>query len=429
MSLELLATVVVFTVLLISRTPVAFAILTAVATYFVMTPGPVIVFPQRVIASISTFPVLALPFFVLAGTAMARGGIAQRLLDLAEGMVGHFRGGLGQVNVLNSLFIGGMSGSAKADAAIDAKLLVPVMVRHGYSLGFSSALSAASGVLSPLLPPSIGLILYGLLAGVSVGRLFLAGILPALLVAAGLMIAVRIIAGRRGYGTVRESRLPLRAMGSRLKAAWLALLMPVGIIVGLRVGVFTPTELGALVAIYALLVGMFAYKEIRWRDLPSLLKEAALISASILIIIAAAGALGYVLTAERVPERLAALATSSFENPLVILLVINLLMLILGLFMESTSLLVIVTPVLAPVVIELGIDPVHFGVLLVFNLVIGGLTPPVGGNMYTVCAITGCPLDTFSREVLPFLGVLVAVLATITVVPLVTLFLPSLLMG
>jgi tripartite ATP-independent transporter DctM subunit len=273
------------------------------------------------------------------------------------------------------------------------------------------------------------LILYGLLAGVSVGRLFLAGILPALLVAAGLMIAVRIIAGRRGYGTVRDKRLPWRAVRVRFRAAWLALLMPVGIIVGLRVGVFTPTELGALVAIYALLVGMFAYKEIRWRDLPSLLKEAALISASILLIIAAAGALGYVLTAERVPARLAEVVTSSFQNPLAILVVINVLVLVLGLFMESTSLLVIITPVLAPVAIELGIDPVHFGVLLVFNLVIGGLTPPVGGNMYTVCAVTGCSVDTFSREVLPFLGVLVAVLALITVAPIITLLLPSLLMG
>lgn len=425
--MELLLMVIVFVALIAIRVPVAIAILGGVAAYFLATPGPDAIFAQRIIASLSSFPVLAVPFFVLAGTAMARGGMAMRLIDLADALVGHTRGGLAQVNVVNSLFIGGMSGSAKADSAIDSKILVPVMVRHGYSLGFASALTAASSVISPLLPPSIGLILYGLLAGVSIGKLFIAGIVPAFIVAVALMIFVRIRSAQRGYGTVRDKRMPAREVLLKVRKSWLALLMPIGIIVGLRLGIFTPTELGALMAVYALAVGLLVYKEIKWRDLGKLFTESALLSAGILIIIAAAGSLGYVLTFERIPHELAGALTGAISQPWIALIVINLALLALGMLMESTSLLVIVTPVLAPVVVAMGVDPVQFGVVLCFNMVIGGITPPIGGNMYTVAAITGVSIAEFTKEILPFVAVLLVVLAAIMFIPPLTLALPSIL--
>ena len=428
MTIELVAMAAVFVVLMVIRVPVAFAIMGAVATYFLATPGPDAIFPQRMVASLGSFPVLAVPFFVLAGTAMARGGMAMRLIGLADALVGHVRGGLGQVNVLNSLFIGGMSGSAKADSAIDARILVPVMVKHGYSLGFSSALTAASSIISPLLPPSIALILYGLLAGVSIGQLFIAGIIPAIIVAIALMILVRVKAGRHNYGAVRLQRMPIRQVLVKVRESWLALLMPVGIIAGLRLGVFTPTELGAVIAVYALVVGLFVYKEIKWRDLGKLFTEAALLSAGILVIIAAAGALGYVLTFERIPQQLALSLTSVIDEPWIALIVINVALLLLGMVMESTSLLIIVTPVLAPVVITMGIDPVQFGVVLALNMVIGGITPPIGGNMFTVCAITGCSIAEFTKEIMVFIAVLVGILAAVSFIPALTLALPAILL-
>lgn len=425
----LLVLAMVFVVLMLLRVPIAFAIMGAVASYFLLTPGPNEIFAQRLIASLSSFPVLAIPFFVLAGSAMARGGLAMRLIDLADSMVGHMRGGLGQVTVLNSLFIGGMSGSAKADSAIDSKILVPVMVKHGYGLGFASALVASSSIVSPLLPPSIGLILYGLLADVSIGKLFIAGIVPGFLVAVVLMLLVRFQATRRNFGTVREHRLPVKDVLRNVRKSSLALLIPVGIVVGLRLGVFTPTELGAIVAVYSLIISLFVYKELKWRDLGKVFIESALLSAAVLIIIGAAGGLGYVLTFEQIPLRMAETLGGMFSEPIVALLVINVVLLMLGTVMESTSLLVIVTPVLAPVVIAMGVDPVQFGVILVFNMTIGGITPPVGGNMFTVAAITGVSISEFAREVVPFLIVLIIVLLLLTFIPILTTGLPAILVA
>lgn len=414
---------------LILGAPIAFALLGAALLYFIVSPTPAVIVVQRLVSGVESFPLLAVPLFVLTGTAMARGGIAQRLLDFADGLVGHLRGGLGQVNVFNSLLMGGMSGSANADAAIDAKVLVPVMVRKGYGRDFASALSAASGVISPIIPPGIGLIIYGLIAQVSVGRLFIAGIVPGLMLTIALMIAVRIVAGKRGYGAERERIVPLPELWRRGRRAIWALLMPVLLIVGLRIGVFTPTELGAIAAAYALFVSVVVYREIPLRDIPIVFREAALTSAVVMLIVGAAAAFGGVVTLERVPQALVDALLLVSDNPLVLLLVINLGLLLLGTVMEGTSVLVILTPILAPIGVTLGVDPVQMGVVVVLNLTIGALTPPVGTVLYTVCSITGSTVRNYTKEVWPFLVALIAVLLLITYVPAFTLTLPGLVYG
>lgn len=405
--------------------PVAFALLIGVYGYFVISPIPDGIFIQRAMSGVTSFPLLAVPLFVLAGTAMAKGGIARRLLLLAGLLVGNARGALAQINVLNSFFMGGISGSANADAAIDAKILVPIMIRNGYSRGFASALSAATGMIAPVLPPSIGLIIYGLLAEVSVGRLFMAGIVPGIIMALALTTTVRILSVRRNYSRLRNHPVKPRELLLAIREAIWALLLPVFILVGLRIGVFTPTELGAFLAAYALIISVFIYREIKPSQIIGVLKDAALTSALIMMIVAAGSTLSYVLTWERLPQTIIAFLTSLTDNSVVLMLLINLVLLIMGMFMESVALLVIITPMLVPLMNHLNIDLIHFGIVLVVNLTIGGMTPPIGTVMYTVCSITRSSVSEFTREGLPLLLTLFIVLMLLTFLPALSLFLPN----
>lgn len=409
--------------------PIAFMLMGVALIYFLTDSVPDEIVVQRLVSGVEPFPLLAVPLFVLAGTLMAHGGIATRLLDFADGLVGHFKGGLGQVNVVNSVMMGGMSGSANADAAVDAKILVPVMIRKGYSRDFSSALSASSGIISPLIPPGIGLIMYGILAQVSIGQLFAAGIVPGLMIAVALMIVVRIVAGKRKYGGERTRILAVRELLRLAKRGFWALMMPVLLIVGLRIGVFTPTELGAIAAVYALIVGVVFYREIPIKQLPSIFREAVLTSAVVMLIVGAAAAFSAVLIRERIPQMLVEGLLSITDNPLILLLVINVGLLVLGTVMEGTALLVILAPILAPVGVALGVDPVQFGIIIVLNLTIGGLTPPIGTIMFTVSSITGTTVKGYTREIWPMLLAVIIVLLLITYVPAFTLALTNLLYG
>ena len=410
--------------------PIAFTLGLASAIFYLTVPGVSPAFlVQRMVASTESFPLLAVPFFIFAGAVMTQGGISHRVLGLADALVGHRVGGLAQVNVLNSVFIGGMSGSGNADAAIDSKTLVPIMVRKGYGKPFSAAVTAASGVIAPIIPPGIGMLIYGFIADVSVGRLFIGGIVPGLLIALGLMSVVHIISKRRGYGRERSRRAPFRELLRHARAAAWALFLPALILGGLRFGAFTPTEAGAVAAAYAVFVGVFVYREIRWRHLGPIISESLAATAVVMLILGAANALMWVLTWERVPVKMAQTLFAVSDNPYVLLLLINVLLLFLGCVMEGTALLIIVTPILVPVITKLGVDPVHFGLIVVLNLTIGAVTPPVGTILYTVCSIVGLTIEEFTREILPFLVALVAVLLVVTYVPPVVLWLPNLVMG
>lgn len=415
--------------LLATGMPVAFAILLPTLGYFLISTLPEVIFVQRVVSSIEPFPLLAVPFFILAGTIMFHGGVAVRILRLANVLVGHFTGGLAQVTVLNGTMLAAMSGSANADTAIASRTLAPLLIRAGYSRGLSTVLAAVSGVLAPIIPPSIGLILYGLLADVSVGRLFMAGILPGVLIMAGLMVVNTIIARRRGYRGAREAAPSFAEVVRQFRESFWALLLPVIIIVGLRIGVFTPTELGAIVVAYCLFLGMVVYREIRLRDLLPIFREAVVITSVVMLILGAGGAFNFVLVWEGIPQVVASAITALTTNPLLVLLLINILLLVLGMFMESASLLIILTPILAPLAQQLGIDPVHFGIIMVLNLTIGGLTPPVGTLMYVACSIVPCPVSEYVREFWPYLLALIVTLLVISYVPQVSLFLPDLLLG
>ncbi len=410
--------------------PVAFTIMASSFVYFLWAPDvPTGVFIQRLVAGLDSFPLLAIPFFVLTGTAMARGGIAARIFGLADALVGHMKGGLAQINVVNSLFIGGMCGSANADAAIDAKTIVPIMARHGYSRGFSAAITAASGVIAPIIPPGIGLVIFGLIANVSIGKLFIGGIVPGVLISAALMAVVTYISRRRNYGGLRSRRMPLPKILHHARESVWALMMPVLLIVGLRIGIFTPTELGAVAALYAMIVGIFVYKEIKLSEVVSVLVEATLSSAVIMLILGAASGLSFVITWERFPQMIFEYLITLSDNRYLILLILNVAMLVMGTMMEGTSLLIILTPILMPLLLKIGVDPVQFGLVMVINLTIGGVTPPVGTILYTVCSITGAHVGEFTREIIPFVGALIFVLLLITYVPWLVLFLPNLIMG
>jgi tripartite ATP-independent transporter DctM subunit len=410
--------------------PIAFTLGLASAIFYVMAPGVTPAFlVQRMVASTESFPLLAVPFFIFAGAVMTRGGISHRIIGLADALVGHRIGGLAQVNVLNSVFIGGMSGSGNADAAIDAKTLVPVMVQKGYSKPFAAAVTAASGVIAPIIPPGIGLLIYGFIADVSVGRLFIGGIVPGLLLALGLMIAVHIVSKRRGYGRSRTQRASIgEVLRHAREAAW-ALFLPVLILGGLRGGAFTPTEAGAVAAAYAVVVGTVVYRELPVRDLWPIVGESLAATAVVMLILGTASALMWALTWERLPVMLAQGLLSVSNNPYVLLLLVNLLLLVLGCLMEGTALLIILTPILAPVFFRLGVDPVHFGLVIVLNLTIGAVTPPVGTILYTVCAIVGLSIEELTRELGPFLLALIIVLLVVTYVPPTVLWLPNLMMG
>jgi tripartite ATP-independent transporter DctM subunit len=382
---------------------------------------------QRFVTGVDSFPLLAVPFFILAGALMNTGGVTARLVRLANALVGRFTGGLGHVTVASNIIMAGMSGSAAADAAGTGSVLIPAMRRAGFGAGFSAALTAAASTIGPIIPPSIPFVVFGILAGVSVGQLFLAGAVPGLLMGLYLMIAVYIVSRRRGYARgAPPAKGELRAA---LLAALPALMLPVIILVTIVHGVVTPTEAAVLAALYALLLGLVVHRELTWRSLCAIFVESALTTATVMFIVAASALLAWVLTRQLAGPTLVASVTALSAEPVVVLLVLNLLLLVLGCFLETLSLMILLVPILMPLVRSLGIDPVHFGVVFTLNLMIGLVTPPVGMSMFISCRIAGIGVGEYAREVAPFLLALLAVLLVVTLVPGVALFLPNLVMG
>jgi C4-dicarboxylate transporter DctM subunit len=382
---------------------------------------------QNMAASLNSFTLLAIPFFILAAAVMNAGGITPRLVDLAMQLVGHLRGGLGQANVVTNTMLAGISGSSTADASTIAKLLVPEMAKRGYSRAFAAALTAAAATIANLIPPSLGLIVYAALASVSVGALFVATIVPGLMVSAALMTTVWVISRARGYG----GDMPKASLHDRMTSLGLAipaLILPAIIVGGVRFGVFTATEAGAIAFVYALFCGSLLYRKLTVANLIAAIRESVFDTAVIVVIIAAAAPFAWVLAYEQVPQKIAEELGVLIERPWLLMLAINGFLLIVGLFMEMIASMVILVPILVPLVVAAGYDPVQFGIVLVMNLVIGALTPPLGVLVFTTARVGGANQTETFKAVTPFTLAMIAVLLAVSYIPAVTL-LPVALLG
>ena len=421
----LLTLFAVFFGLLIVGTPILFSLLAAalivLASADLLSPQLVL---QRVYAGLDSFPMLAIPFFMAAGALMERGGISRRLVNFSSYLVGWVRGGLAHVAVIASTFFAGISGSAVADTTAIGSTMIPMMKRRGFDPAFAASVVAASGVNGPVIPPSIPLVLYGVISGVSIGALFLGGIVPGLLMTVGLMILIYVKASR-GDWAIETEPFSLSGLARSFVSATGALVMPVIIVGGILGGVFTATEAAVVATVYALIAGLAIYRELRVSELPAILRAAAMNTAMVMVIVGVANLVGYVLTIEQIPQALSTFLEERIADALILLLVINLLLLVAGCFLDGGSAIIVFTPVLLPVTQAFGIDPVFFGVMMTVNLMIGTITPPVGLSLYIAGGIAGLPILTVCRAILPFLGVHLAVLVLITLFPALVLAIPD----
>jgi tripartite ATP-independent transporter DctM subunit len=415
--------------LFFSKVPVAYAMLGASLFYFLFgnTTMTTTLTVQRLVSTCESFTYLAIPFFACAGVVFNYSGITRRLMRLADLMVGRFTGGLAQVNVVLSAMMGGLSGSANADAAMEAKMLVPEMTRQGFDKGFSAVVTAASSCITPIIPPGIILILYASASNASIAKMFYAGYIPGLLIMFILMIIVYIISKRRGYKSSRDEKINRKEFFHVVLDSLWALFIPFGIIMALRFGVCTPTEAGALCVVYGFLVGKFIYKELKFSDISKILIESVEATAGVMFIVGCANVLGVYLTWERIPIIFSQMLTDAISDKYLMLFVINIFLLVLGCFFEGGAAMILLAPLLVPVISALGIDLVHFGIVMSINLTIAGFSPPFGSMMYVVLAITGVKVDSYIKECWPFMIGLAFALFLFTFVPDIVMFLPRLL--
>lgn len=378
---------------------------------------------QRMVYGVNSFPLLAIPFFLLAGRLMNTAGITDRIFKFCNVLIGHVRGGLGHVNILASMIFAGMSGSAVADAVGLGQIEIKAMKDQGYDPDFSAAVTAASATIGPIIPPSIPMVLYGVLGNVSVGALFIGGIVPGVLMGLFMMITVSVIAKRRGYPIQARARFQDIALAT-LKAL-LPLFCPVILVGGIWTGIFTPTEAAAVAVVYSLFLGLILYRELNFRSLIKVLREALDDTSVILFIVSAASLYGWLLARYQIPAGIAEKILAITQDPLIILLLVNGFLLVVGAFMESLAAINILTPILLPLAIKVGIDPLHFGVVMVLNLMIGLLTPPVGMVLYAVQRVAGVPFEKLQRALLIYFIPLLLVLLLITLYPPLVTWLPS----
>ena len=421
--------IVILFVLFLLNIPIAFSLIASAMVYFLFLNSsiPVTLVMQRFISSAESFPLLAIPFFIMVGSVMNYAGISRSLLAFADAMIGHRTGGLAQVNVLLSTMMGGISGSANADAAMQSKILAPEMTKRGYGLPFTAAVTAASSSISPVIPPGINLIIFALLANVSVHQMFIAGYVPAFLMAISLMITIAFIARKRNYKPSRSEAACAKERWQYFFKAIPALLIPFGIILGMRFGLFTPTEAGAIAVLLCTIIGIFVYRQLEFRHFPLILRETIQGTSSVMFIIIGAMVFGYYMTLEQIPHNVASALIELTDNKYVLLLLINILLLVVGMFIEGGAAMIILTPLLLPAVLNLGVNPVHFGIIVIVNIMIGGVTPPFGSMMFTVCSILKVKMVDFVKEVLPLLLALFCVLMLLTFSESLVMFLPNML--
>ncbi len=414
-------------VMLLLGMPVAFS-LGVVSFAFLWAQGSSMTsMPQRMFAALDSFPLLAVPTFILAGEVMNSGGLTRRIVEFSRVLVGHITGGLGHVNVLANVIVSGISGSALAEAAGVGSVMIKAMRDDGFPAPFSGALTAAASIIGPLIPPSIPFVIYAVMASASAGRLLLAGFAPGILTAIALMGYVYWVSKKRGYP--KRPRATWKEMWTATRSAFLALLTPFIIIYGIVGGVFTPTEAAAITVVYALFISIFIYRDLPWRELPAVFRAAARTTAIVGIIISAANLLSYMLTRERIPQILTETLLGISTNPWVVLALVNVLLLLLGCVMDGMAIMILTVPVLLPVMQQLGIDPIHFGVVLVMNLMIGLLTPPFGMALFVVAKVGDIPFEQLARAIWPFIWPLIVVLLICTYFPALVLALPNAVLG
>ncbi|MCF7936188.1 MAG: TRAP transporter large permease [Synergistales bacterium] len=388
---------------------------------------PLMVVPQRIFTSVDSFSFMAVPFFMLAGAFMSSGGVTRRIVDFASALVGALAGGLALVVAVSGMFFAALSGSSAATTAAIGTALIDEMEKRGYKKSFAASVVASGGTVGIVIPPSITMVVYGVVADASIADLFLGGFIPGILMGGSMCLVSWFISKRRGY--VGEGQMSLARIGRTFKDCVWALMMPVIILGGIYGGIFTPTEAAAVAAVYGAFVGMFVYRELKVRDVPRVVFNAAVSTVMIMFVVGAANLFGWILTNAQIPHRLGEAFASFTDNPIVFLMLLNVLLLFIGTLVNASAAVVILTPILLPVALTLGIDPVFLGVLMVVNLAIGCITPPVGLDLFVVSSITRIPIERITREIFPYLAILLLDLLILTYFQDIIMFLPNVLGG
>ncbi|NWQ42866.1 TRAP transporter large permease [Bacillus sp. EB106-08-02-XG196] len=414
---------IVLLILMMIGVPIAISLIMASIAGFLSSIYyiPLEVIPQRLITSVDSFPLLAIPFFMLTGELMMSGSMGRRIAGFAFAAVGWVRAGLAQVSTLTSMFFAGISGSGAADTAAVGKMMIPMMESKGYDKGFAAATVASAGTIAVVIPPSIPMIVYGVTAGVSIGDLFTAGIVPGILIGLSIMLLNYWLTKKNGYSE-EAGKFEFSSFRKTFFEGILALILPLIIIVGIRGGIFTPTEAGAAAAAYAFIINKFVYKDMDWKDIPSAFLNAAKMTAMVVFIIAAANLFGWLLTAEQIPSYLTQLVTGVSDNRYVILILFNIIFFIAGCFLNASAAITILTPLLLPIALAAGIDPIFFGLIMVVNLSIGLITPPVGLDLFIVKGIANVSYDRIVKSIVPFILVMICDLLIITYFPALSMF-------
>lgn len=415
---------VVLLVLMLAGIPIAYALGIASAGYMVMTHTSLVMVAQRMVNGANSFTMLAIPFFFMAGELMNISGVTDKIIKMARALVGHFKGGLAQVNIVASVFFAGVSGSATADTAALGATLIPKMVEEGYDLDFSAAITVASSCVGPIIPPSITLVLFGILSGTDVGKLLIAGIVPGIVIALTQMVYTHFYAKKMNYPSYPKATP--KEMGKAATSGFTALMMPIIIIGGTLSGVFTPTEAAAVAVLYGIIVGFFLYRNIKAPQFYQSLKKVGVQSMNNMFILAAAACFSWVLTMTKAADVLVNLMLGISTNKYVVLLMILALLMFIGFFMQASQALVVLTPMLMPVIRAIGVDPIHFGIIMVVTLTFGGCTPPVGSMLFVVNSITKMGFARLSKAMLPLYIPLIIAILLITFIPQLSLFLPGL---
>ena len=419
-----LALFAIFVALLFLGLPIAFCLGISSAVYLWLADIPLVIIPQKMYSGMDVFVLLCIPGFILAGSLMNRGGITDRIIGFCNALVGHIRGGLGLANIVASMIFAGISGTAVADTASLGAVLIPAMKKEGYEADFSCAVTAASSTIGPIIPPSMPMIIAGTLTSLSVGKLFMAGAVPGILLGIGLMIVSYFISRKKGHP--KGEKATKRQLLHEFFGAFWALMLTVLILWGIVGGVFSPTEASVVASLYALFVGLFIYRDLKFRDLPRILIDTAVTTASIIVLVGVANLFAWILTSEQIPQMVADALLSVTKNKYLILLLINLLLLFVGTFMETIAALLTLFPTLLAVAVQVGIDPIQFAIIAVLNLMIGLTTPPVGVCLFVASTIVKISISKIARANIPFLIVSIIVLMLVSYIPAISLWLPGL---